>query len=93
MLKRLRMELDYLENKNRFIEEILNDKLNFKNMSKKQIESLLSSMNYKTKHEIEHDLNPQLSKFDPQYDYLLTMNFLSLSDEKSSELKSKMKLK
>lgn len=92
MENKLRMEVEYLSNKNRFIEEMISDKLNFKNLKKAEIETLLKSKKYKTKTEIDSIMSAT-SESESPYDYLLNMNFLSLSEEKCSDLKSKTQTK
>jgi len=63
-----------LYNKMKFIKFILEDKLDLKNKKRITIEKSMSEL--------------ELKKIDDSFDYLLNMNFLSLSNEKLHDLKN-----
>jgi len=74
MLAKLKREKSILYNKMKFIKYILEDKLDFKNKKRVTIEKSMIELG--------------LKKIDDNLDYLLNMNFLSLSNEKLRDLKN-----
>ena len=85
---KLKSEVALLKNKNRFIQEMIDETLNIRKKKKDEIENLLKSKGYQTKQEIDSILKPT-STTDAPYDYLLSMSFSSLSEEKCEELEGK----
>jgi DNA topoisomerase II len=86
------MEVAYFTNKNRFIREIISDTLDIKKKKKDQIELLLAEKQYQTKQDIDSILK-QNSSGEAPFDYLLTMNFMSLSHERCEDLENKTAFK
>ena len=85
MLNKLKKELDIIKYKVSFIEEIINDTLEIKNVKKQIIIDQLTDKSY-----------PKFSTKDDgiaSYDYLMSMDLYKLTHEEIEELKKKKELK
>jgi DNA topoisomerase II len=85
LLNQLKKELDIIKFKVKFIEEIINDTILFKNVKKAAIILNLEEKNY-----------PKISlkdTTDPSYDYLLGMDLYKLTKEEIDDLKQKKEFK
>ena len=67
---------------------MLDDTLNIKRLKKFQIEQILGDKGYQTKQDID-SIVKSTSSSDSPYDYLLNMNFVSLSEERCDDLEKK----
>lgn len=77
-LANMRDNLEWLQNKHRFLEEIMNDELIIHKRSEKEIIADLISRKYKS---VEKD----------NFDYLLNMNIRSMSQDKINKLSAEIK--
>ena len=85
LLNQLKKELDIIKFKVKFIEEIINDTILFKNVKKAAIILNLEEKNY-----------PKISlkdTTDPSYDYLLGMDLYKLTKEEIDDLRQKKEFK
>jgi DNA topoisomerase II len=85
LLKKLTKELDIIQYKVKFIEEIIQDTIVFKNIKKQVIIQSLMDKKYP-----KISLNDSTEK---SYDYLLGMDLYKLTSEEIEELKKKRELK
>jgi len=85
ILKKLLHELNIIKYKVQFIEEIINDTLDLRKKKKQVVIDEL-----KAKHYPEIAIN---MKNTPNYDYLLRMDILKLTDEELEELRKKKDMK
>ena len=74
-LKVMKEQLEWLQNKHKFLEEIMNDTLVIHKRSEQEIVKDLVSKNYKSSDTIS-----------PCFDYLLNMNIRSMSQDKINSL-------
>jgi DNA topoisomerase-2 len=79
IMSKLTNELKILHNKTRFITEIIDGKLNFNNLKKKDVISLLVEKKYDT--------------FNESFEYLLTMSLWSLTQEKVEQVSNEFERK
>ena len=77
-MKLLKKEAAVLENKSRFITELISGDLKIQNKPKDEVVKILQSRNYKSQTQIE-DLPTQNRD---NFDYLLSMSFWSLTQER-----------
>lgn len=85
LIEILQRKLDILKNKVRFILEQIEDILDIRNKKKDKIFELLEERKYQ---KISLDLEKK-----PNYDYLLNMNFWSITREKVEEMKKDQEIK
>ena len=85
MLKKLQKELDIIKYKVAFIQEIIDDTIEIKNVKKQKIMDQLTEHKY-----------PKIAIRDDQtasFDYLMSMDLYKLTEEEIEELKKKKELK
>ena len=75
LINKMKLDITILENRIKFINDILNDVIIFKGKKKTQIEKQLKDLNYYK---------------DESYDYLLNMNIHSLTEDKISDLENRL---
>ena len=75
LINKMKVDINILENRIRFINDILNDIIVFKGNKKSQIEKQLKDLNYYK---------------DESYDYLLNMNIHSLTEDKITDLENRL---
>ena len=85
MLKKLQKDLDIIKYKVAFIEEIINDTIQIKNVKKQLIMTQLAEHNY-PKIKIRDDSSAS-------YDYLMSMDLYKLTEEEIEELKKRREIK
>lgn len=82
-MKLLKKEAAMLENKSRFITELISGDLKIQNKPKDEVVKILQSRNYKSQTQIED--SPTQNK--DNFDYLLSMSFWSLTQERVEQLR------
>jgi DNA topoisomerase-2 len=85
MLNKLSKELDIIKYKVSFIEEIINDTIQIKNVKKQIILNQLTEKKYPK-------ISPKVDG-EPSYDYLMSMDLYKLTHEEIEELKKKREMK
>ena len=84
LIEKLKKELDIIKFKVKFIEEIINDTIEIKNVKKKTIMESLQNKNYP---------KITLNNNEPSFDYLLGMDLYKLTQEEIDDLKNKKLIK
>ena len=85
MLKKLQKELDIIKYKVAFIQEIIDDTIEIKNVKKQKIMDQLTEHKF-PKISIKEDQ-------EPSFDYLMSMDLYKLTEEEIEELKKKKEMK
>ena len=85
MLKKLQKELDIIKYKVAFIQEIIDDTIEIKNVKKQKIMDQLTEHKF-PKISIKEDQ-------EPSFDYLMSMDLYKLTEEEIDELKKKKEMK
>jgi len=82
-MKLLKKEAAVLENKSRFITELISGDLKIQNKPKDEVVKILQSRSYQSQTQIEDSPTQNRDNFD----YLLSMSFWSLTQERVEQLR------